>query len=123
KLRRHLLSCLTNRNVRVRVPSMNDDKDDPEFAINKAQYDSMQQAFDIALDGSFVSLSDEERAELEAEVAALNQESVNSALSTLILRHPTEFHELLREQRDARGISDQLRSDYSDMIVIAERNA
>lgn len=102
---------------------MNEEKDDPEFAITKQQYDSMQQAFDIALDGSFVTLSDEERKTLEAEVAALNQESVNSALSTLILRHPTEFHELLREQRDARGISQQLRSEFSDMIVIAERNA
>ena len=97
-------------------------EDMAEHTLTKSQYDEMQQSFDIALDGSFVALSDEERELLQREVATLNKEALTAALNTLILHHPAEFHGLLREQREARGIGEQLRSEFSDTLAVVDRN-
>lgn len=100
---------------------MSDQHDTEDITFTKDQYDQIR--FDVQLDGSFAVLSDEERADLEAEINGLNQDAARAALYNLVLRHPVEFHDLLREQREARHLNHQLRSTFSDLLAIAERNA
>ena len=100
---------------------MSDQQEAEESTMTKGQYDQIR--FDVQLDGSFAVLSDEERADLEAEINGLNLEAAHAALYNLVLRHPVEFHDLLREQREARNLNHQLRSTFSDLLAIAERNA
>lgn len=94
---------------------------DDEGALTKGQYDQIR--FDVTLDGAFTSLTDDERAELESQVKALDIEAAKKALNTLVLRHPVEFHALLREQREERNLTHQLRSEFSDILAIAEKNS
>lgn len=97
--------------------------DDPEYTQTKREWEELQLRFDITLDGAFTSLTDDERETLTAEVTALNTESIKKALSRLILNHPVEFHDLLRTEREKRGITLQLDSEFIKTLAIAERNA
>lgn len=97
--------------------------DDPEYTQTKREWEELQLRFDITLDGNFTSLTDEERETLTAEVDGLNKASIKKALSRLIVNHPVEFHDLLRTERERRGITMQIESDFLETLAIAERNA
>jgi len=94
--------------------------DDPEFTMTKGEWEDLQLRFGVTLDGELTaSLTPEQ----EAEIANENAEAVRTALSTLILRHPVEFHELLAFERAKRNITMQVSSEFADYLAIAEKNS
>lgn len=102
---------------------MENDKNDPEYTMTKSEWEEMQLKFDITLDGRITSLTDEERADLEAEIGTLNADAIKKAISGLILRHPVEFHALLRHEREKHNITMQVNSEFVKALAIAGKNA